>query len=233
VRSGLVPDPEWWLANRHERWTAGLTVNYGIGQGSLIVTPLQLATMAARIGNNGRAVVPRLVREGAGAVDPAQPPVLPDLSPVHLAAIRQGMFGVANEGGGTAVRAGNMIRLARRPDGVIVDAAAAPPGSAPVQIAGKTGTAQSRVITAAERSRGVIRDADLPWHLRDHALFVSFGPWDNPRYAAAVVMEHGGHINPQLDAAPISAMILRQTFLRDPSNRAPARLAQLEGESRA
>jgi penicillin-binding protein 2 len=143
------------------------------------------------------------------------------------------MFGVANEGGGTAVRAGNMIRLARRPDGVIVDAAAAPPGSAPVQIAGKTGTAQSRVITAAERSRGVIRDADLPWHLRDHALFVSFGPWDNPRYAAAVVMEHGGHINPQLDAAPISAMILRQTFLRDPSNRAPARLAQLEGESRA
>jgi penicillin-binding protein 2 len=150
-----------------------------------------------------------------------------------LAAIRQGMFGVANESGGTATRAGNMIRLMRRPDGVIVDAEAAPPGSTPIQIAGKTGTAQARVISAAERARGVIRDADLPWRLRDHALFVSFGPYDNPRYAAAVVMEHGGHINPMLDASPISAMIMRQTFLRDPSNRAPARLAQLEARVRA
>lgn len=233
VQRGLVPDPDWWFANRHERWTAGLTVNYGIGQGSLIVTPLQLATMAARIANNGRTVVPRLVREAPGVRDPAAPAVLPDLAPEHLAAIRLGMFGVANEGGGTATRAGNMIGLMRRPDGVIVEAAAAPPGSTPVQIAGKTGTAQSRVITAAERARGVMRDADLPWRLRDHALFVSFGPYDNPRYAAAVVMEHGGHINPQLDAAPISAMIMRQAFLRDPSNRRGARLAELEAGVRA
>jgi penicillin-binding protein 2 len=228
VARGIVPDPEWWLAHRHERWTAGLTVNYGIGQGSLVVTPLQLATMAARIANNGRAVAPRLVREAPGVGDPPQPPILPDISPEHLAAIRQGMFGVANEGGGTALRAGNMIQLMRRPDGVIVEAVGAPPGSTPVQIAGKTGTAQARVITAAERARGVIRDADLPWRLRDHALFVSFGPYDRPRYAAAVVLEHGGHVNPLLDAAPISAMILRQAFLRDPSNRPPARLAQLE-----
>jgi penicillin-binding protein 2 len=233
VAAGLVPDPEWWLANRGERWTAGLTVNYGIGQGSLVVTPLQLATMAARIANNGRAVAPRLVREAPGVTDPPTPPGLPDVSAEHLAAIRQGMFGVANEGGGTALRAGNMIQLMRRPDGVIVEAALAPPGSTPVQIAGKTGTAQARVITAAERARGVMRDADLPWRLRDHALFVSFGPYDNPRYAAAVVLEHGGHINPQLDAAPISAMILRQALLRDPSNRPPARLAQLEAGSRA
>jgi penicillin-binding protein 2 len=64
--------------------------------------------------------------------------------------------------------------------------------------------------------------------LRDNALFISFGPWDNPRYACAVVIEHGGHMNPLQDASPISAMILRETFLRDPANRPSARLAQLE-----
>ncbi|QGZ95867.1 penicillin-binding protein 2 [Terricaulis silvestris] len=233
VQRGLVPDPEWWLANRHERWTAGLTVNYGIGQGSLVVTPLQLATMAARIANNGRAVLPRLVREAPGVTDPPTPAILPDISPEHLLAIRQGMFGVANEGGGTATRAGNMIQCVRRPDGVIIDAAGAPPGCTPVQIAGKTGTAQARVITAAERAGGVRHDSELPWRLRDHALFVSFGPYDNPRYAAAVVMEHGGHLNYQLDASPITAMILRQAFLRDTANRPPARLAQLEAGTRA
>jgi penicillin-binding protein 2 len=184
--------------------------------------------MAARIANNGREVIPRLVREAPGVIDPPQPRTMTGISPEHLAAIRHGMFGVCNEPGGTAIRAGLMIQCVRRPDGAIVDAAQGQPGWTPIQIAGKTGTSQARVITAAERARGVMRDADLPWHLRDNALFVSFGPWDAPRYACAVVLEHGGHINPLLDAAPISAMILRQTFLRDPANRSAARLAQLE-----
>lgn len=231
VEDGLVPDPDWWFANRHERWTAGLTVNYGIGQGSLLVTPLQLCCMAARVANNGKAVKPRLVREAPGVVEPGAPRDLEGIAPEHLSAIRQGMFGVANEPGGTAMRAGNMIQCVRRPDGVIVEASGAPPGCTPVQIAGKTGTSQARVISAAERASGVRHDSQLPWHLRDNALFVSFGPWDDPRYACAVVMEHGGHLNPQLDAAPISAMILRQTFLRDPARRPPARLAALENRA--
>ncbi len=233
VATGLVPDPEWWFANRHERWTAGLTVNYGIGQGAMSATPLQLCVQAARIGNNGKRVAPRLVREAPGVTEPGQPPTMSDISPEHLAAIRQGMFGVCNEPGGTATRAGNMIQCVRRPDGKIVDAAGADPSWAKIQIAGKTGTSQARVISAAERARGVIRDADLPWRLRDNALFVSFGPWDNPRYACAVVIEHGGHMNPLLDASPISAMILRETFLRDPANRPASRLAQLEAATRA
>ncbi len=125
-----------------------------------------------------------------------------------------------------------MIALSRLPDGRVVDAAARTPDATPLQIAGKTGTSQARVITAAERARGVMRDADLPWRLRDNALFVSFGPWDNPRYACAVVIEHGGHMNPALDASPISARILRQAFLRDPGRRPPARLATLEPPQR-
>jgi penicillin-binding protein 2 len=228
VATGLVPDPDWWLAHRHERWTAGLTVNYGIGQGSLLATPLQLCVQAARIANNGKAVVPRLIREAPGVSQPHPPPTMGGIAAEHLASVRAGMFGVCNESGGTAVRAGAMIGLSRRPDGVIVDSAQAPPGSTSVQIAGKTGTSQVRVITAAERSRGVISNDQLPWALRDNALFISFGPFDNPRYACAVVIEHGGHTNLEFDAPIVTARVLRETFLRDPANRAAARLAALE-----
>jgi penicillin-binding protein 2 len=136
VEDGLVPDPDWWFAHRHERWTAGLTVNYGIGQGAMLATPLQLCVQAARIANNGKAVIPRLIREAPGVTQPGQPPTMHDIAPEHLAAIRQGMFGVCNEPGGTATRAGNMIQCVRRPDGKIVDAAQAQPGWAPIQIAG-------------------------------------------------------------------------------------------------
>jgi penicillin-binding protein 2 len=225
VMAGLVPDPQWWQSHRHEQWSGGLTLNYGIGQGSLLVTPLQLCCQAARIANDGKAVRPRLVLEAPGVVAPGPPPTMAGIAAEHLAAVRAGMFGVCNEGGGTAIRAGLMIGLSRRPDGVIVDNAHAPPGSTPVQIAGKTGTSQVRIITAAERARGVINNANLPWALRDNALFISFGPFDNPRYACAVVIEHGGHTNPEFDAPVIAARVLRETFLRDPANRAAARLA--------
>jgi penicillin-binding protein 2 len=207
-------------------------VNYGIGQGSLLVTPLQLCCQVARIANDGKAVVPRLVREAPGVSQPATPPTMSGIAPEHLAAIRSGMFGVCNEGGGTATRAGVLIGLSRRPDGVVVDNAQAPPGSHPIQIAGKTGTSQVRIISAAERARGVINNANLPWALRDNALFISFGPWDNPRYACAVIIEHGGHTNPEFDAPVIAARVLRETFLRDPANRAAARLAALEPAER-
>jgi len=231
VNAGLIPDPTWWREHRHENWTGGLTVNYGIGQGAMSVSPLQLCVQAARIANNGKAVVPRLVREAPGFAEPGPPPTMTGISPEHLAQIRGGMFGVCNEPGGTATRAGTVINLSRRPDGVIVDRAAAPPGSTPIQIAGKTGTSQVRIITAAERSRGVISNANLPWALRDNALFISWGPYDNPRYACAVVIEHGGHTNPEFDAPMVTARTLRECFLRDPANRAAARLAQLEPTS--
>ncbi|HVZ99112.1 MAG TPA: penicillin-binding protein 2 [Caulobacterales bacterium] len=229
VEDGVVPDPAWMERVRHQPWTGGLTLNYGIGQGDLQVTPLQLVTMVARLGNGGRAVTPRLVREAPGfGQAPPQPPVIAGIAQEHLTAVRQGMFSVCNEGGGTATRAGSLINLKRRPDGVIVEAAEAPPGSTPVQIAGKTGTAQVRIITAAERARGVIGNAQLPWKLRDHALFVCFGPWDDPRYACAVVHEHGGHTSTLVDAPLIAAAVMREAFKRDPSRRQAASLAQLE-----
>ena len=79
-----------------------------------------------------------------------------------------------------------------------------------LQMAGKTGTSQVRRITAEERARGVTRNADLPWDRRDHALYVDFAPIDNPRFAVAVIVEHGG--GGSTTAAPIARDITLQAL---------------------
>lgn len=222
VRDGLIPDPTWWRENRGEEWTGGLTVNYGIGQGAMGVTPLQLAVMAARLGNNGLAVTPRLIREAPGIGDPPQPPHMSGIEAEYLARVRDGMFGVCNEPGGTAVRAG-ALELVRHPEtGAAVPLTPENRGWQPVQIAGKTGTAQVRAL-GANRGRHY---STIEWKYRDNALFCCFGPWHEPRYACAVVVEHGGAGSAV--AGPIAREIMRATLMRDPSKRAPARLAQLE-----
>jgi penicillin-binding protein 2 len=88
-----------------------------------------------------------------------------------------------------------------------------------VQMAGKTGTAQVRRITMSERQTGVLKNEELPWKYRDHALFVSFAPADNPRYACAVVVEHGG--GGSTVAAPIAKKVMEECLRLDPSRRHP------------
>lgn len=227
VVAGLVPDPVWWRENRNEGWTGGLTLNYGVGQGALQITPLQLAVVAARIGNNGRAVTPRLIREGAGMVDPPAPPNMSEIAPEHLAAIRDGMFGVCNEGGGTALSAGNLGLVYNPETGVAEPEGPHNRGWPRVQLAGKTGTAQVRALTAATRGQHY---STIEWRYRDNALFCCFGPYHDARYACAVVVEHGGAGSAV--AGPIARRIMRETILRDPARRAPARLATLEPSGR-
>jgi penicillin-binding protein 2 len=222
IRDGLIPDPVWWQENRHESWTGGLTVNYGIGQGAMGVTPLQLAVMAARLGNNGLAVRPRLVREAPGVAEPPQPPHMAGIEAEYLARVRDGMYGVCNEPGGTAVSAGR-VELMRHPEtGAAVPLTPENRTWQPVQIAGKTGTAQVRAL-GANRGRHF---STIEWKYRDNALFCCFAPWHEPRYACAVVVEHGGAGSAV--AGPIAREIMKATLMRDPSRRPPARLAQLE-----
>ena len=197
---GLVPDNDWKMRRYDKPWNVSETLNCSIGQGYLIANPLQLAVMTARIAS-GRMVMPRLILPEDGALDP----VFPDLGvpEEHLAVVRQGMFDVVNSGIGTA-------RGART--GV--------PG---LEVCGKTGTAQVRRITRAERRRGVMRNEDLPWKYRDHALFVAYAPAEIPRYAVSVIIEHG--IAGGRYAAPIARDVL--TFLHD-RDKAMAALAPVE-----
>ena len=197
-RYGTVPDSAWKLRKYHTKWTVADSLNASIGQGYVLTNPLQLAVMAARIAS-GRALRPSILADHIHADAPALP-----LQSEHLQTIHEAMWGVVN-GGGT----GGAARMVT-PD---------------VALAGKTGTAQVRRITMAERASGVLKNGALPFKLRDHALFQGFAPADNPRYAIAVVLEHGGHTVRNLDTPGIARDIMTYLFDRD---RALATLAQLE-----
>lgn len=195
ITEGIMPDKQWKLERHKQDWRIGDTINASIGQGYVLTSPLQLAVMTARIAS-GRAVSPRLVRMIRDQELPtADAPPL-DIPPEHLAAVRKGMYEVVNGERGTA-------KSSR-----IVEPTMA--------FAGKTGTSQVRNITAAERAAGVISNEDLPWNRRDHALFVGYAPYEAPRYAIAVVVEHGG--GGSTAAAPIARdVILRALYGETPS----------------
>lgn len=208
--TGNQPTRAWKQEKLGKPWQHGDTFNLGIGQGYMNATPLQLAIMTARIANGGHEVQPNLLLAAATPREELAPPparnklTTPSLrfNPQHIAIIRDGMNQVVNSGLGTA----NQLRL----DGQskLIEPA--------FRFAGKTGTAQVKRITERERELGITQ-AQLPWHLRHHALFVCFGPVDNPRYACAVIVEHG--MAGGATAGPIGRDVLLETMKRDPSRR--------------
>ena len=185
IRDGLMPTRDWKRAARNEPWNVGDSFNFGIGQGFSLATPLQLAVMTARLAS-GRAVEPRLITGVDGIETPLDAAPGLGLRPENLALMRDAMVAVVNERGGTAL--GSRIH----------DESGA--------MAGKTGTSQVRRITPAERARGVLRDDQLPWNRRNHALFVGYAPTVMPRYAIATIVEHGG--GGSRAAAPIARDVL-------------------------
>lgn len=186
-RYGTVPDSAWKLKKYHHPWTVADSLNASIGQGYVLANPLQLAVMASRIAS-GKILVPRLLANGPSGAQP-----LP-VSAEDLAVVRDAMYGVVNQGG-----TGGAARMYVQG----------------VAIAAKTGTAQVRRITMAERRTGVLKNASLPFKMRDHALLVCFAPADNPKYAAAIVLEHNGHTVRNLDAPLIGRDIMTYMFDRD------------------
>ncbi len=178
-RYGTIPDPEWMMRKYHRKWQGYDTVNMSIGQGMVLINPLQVAVMASRLAT-GKRVIPRLLKNKA-IVPQAELEVGQD----HLDFIRKAMWGVVDHG--TAAAAKFPI-----PD---------------IQMAGKTGTAQTHNLSASERGNYT----SATWKLRDHSLFMAFLPFDNPRYAAGTVVEHGGF------GAAVAAPLIRDTltFLYD------------------
>lgn len=201
-KKGVVPDRDWKRAYfagnpENQSWFQGETLSCIVGQGYVTSTPLQLAVMSARLAT-GRKVRPRLVRAVGDLVLPEPQAPLIDVDQDHLGVVRAGMNAVVNEYG-TAARS----RL-EDPDW---------------QMAGKTGTSQVYRITAEDRAKGLAKPEDLPWGRRDHALFVSFMPYENPRYACSVVVEHG--IGGSRAAGPKARDIMRAVAEKDPASKTP------------
>ena len=189
VAGGLAPDRQWKAEVRGEDWRIGDTVNASIGQGYVLASPLQLAVMSARLAT-GRLVTPRLVKSINGIEQPSGMGESLGINENMLRRCRASMDAVVNHRRGTATRSR-----------IVAEG---------FEMAGKTGTSQVRRITAEERARGVTRNEDLPWERRDHALFVSFAPVETPRFAVAVVVEHGG--GGSTAAAPIARDVMLQAL---------------------
>jgi penicillin-binding protein 2 len=212
-RKGLVGSREWKKKafKRDPVWHPGDSVPYGIGQGYINVNALQLAVMCARLANGKRALNPRLVKSVGGADQPHGDAVADLPFPAeHIAIVRDGMAAVANDPTGGAYKQSQL-------------------GLGDVLMAGKTGTAQVRQYsqTGSRSNQGV------PWRLKDHNLFIAFAPYDNPRYAMSVLVEHGGLFGSSA-AAPRAREVMRVALLKDPEIRArierPTPLPSLEPE---
>jgi penicillin-binding protein 2 len=162
-KSGNIPTPEWKMKRFKQRWSGGDTINYAIGQGYVLSTPLQLAVMMARMASN-KKVLPRLfVPEGEEKPEFENIGISSELMRVNIEA----MSAVVNSQHGTA--------YAKR----ISDTR--------FMMGGKTGTSQVRKILQRGQNQSL-----LPWEARHHALFVGFAPIDKPKYACCVAIEHGG-----------------------------------------
>ena len=186
-KKGLIPTTAWKLKRFGKKWFPGETLPVAIGQGYVLMTPIQLASMVATVANEGTIYRPHLVKR---VVDPDgktikefSPEVLgtTGISPASFRKVKQGLYAVVNDPGGTGANA-------RLWD---------------VKVAGKTGTSQ--VVKLGED-----RKKAVAYQYKDHGLFVAFAPFDKPEIAVAVVVEHGG--GGGAVAAPIAGKILRSYF---------------------
>lgn len=191
ISKGLMPTKTWKSETFGQRWLTGDTLNAGIGQGYILTTPIQLTLMTARIAT-GNLIIPKLISAMNGVQALNQKFQKLDIPERVLREIRNGMAAAVNDRDGTGYKSR------------IIDK--------DYRLAGKTGTAQVRRITSLEREEGVTKNENLPWEKRDHALFTGYAPFNKPKYAVSVIVEHGG--SGSRVAAPIARDILLFAFHR-------------------
>ena len=208
-RSGLVPDTKWKLRNIGRGWVLGETLISGIGQGYFQSTPIQLCLMMAQFANGGYEIKPRIIDDKY-----ALQPIIDAwrhefvsknnnldvfgsglkklyINQENIKFVLDALYGATNEPMGTSYRSRH-----NKPEYVY---------------AGKTGTSQIRTITPEERELK-LKNKDLPYEKRDHALFIAFAPYKKPRYAISVVIEHGG--TGSSAAAPIAKKVIKKVLDR-------------------
>ena len=218
-KSGVVPSTKWKLKNIGKGWVLGETLLTGIGQGYIQSTPIELCLMVAQIANGGFKILPRIIDDGKIIYEDIKTNIENRMKEIELQSneefksvgdemdllnteavnikplfrnfenvkfVNEAMYAVVNEWPGTAF--GSRLKNEK------------------YQFAGKTGTSQVKRITEEEREKE-IKNKDKPYEDRDHAVFVGFAPYKNPRYAISVLIEHGG--SGSSGAAPLAKRIFK------------------------
>ncbi len=185
-KNGLVPNTEWKKNVIGRNWLLGETIITGIGQGYIQTTPIQLCLMTAQIANGGHKIYPKLVIDDNLSFENDKFISLVN-SKKHIKFIQEAMFSSTNEIRGTSYKS--------RID------------DPKYQFAGKTGTAQVKRITDRDRELD-LKTSEIPYEERDHALYVAFGPYKNPRYALSILIEHGG--SGGSNAAPLAKKLFKE-----------------------
>ena len=194
-QTGLVPTTQWKLKNIGRGWVLGETLLAGIGQGYFQSTPIQLCLMTAQLANGGYKIKPKIIYN-----EQALQHTIEDKeerfrqlyrNQENIKFVLDAQFGATNEPMGTSYRSRHV--------------------KSEYIFAGKTGTSQTRSITAEERELK-LKQKDLPYKRRDHALFTAFAPYKNPRYAFSVVIEHGG--TGSSAAAPLAKKLIKKVIDR-------------------
>ena len=194
-KKGLVPTTKWKLKNIGKGWVLGETLLAGIGQGYFQATPIQLCLMSAQLANGGHKIEPKIIYNEktsqftSGIMRNQFEKLYRNKENVKF--VLDAQFGANNEPMGTSYRSRHI--------------------KSEYIYAGKTGTSQIRSITAEER-RLKIKQKDLPYKRRDHALFIAFAPYKNPKYAISIVIEHGG--TGSSSAAPIAKKLVKKVLDR-------------------
>jgi len=185
-KDGLIPNTQWKKNALGKGWLLGETIITGIGQGYIQTTPIQLCLMTAQIANGGYKIYPKIVIDGKDKIKPSDyyTPLYKNSKNIRI--IQDAMFSSTNEVMGTSYRS--------RID------------NPKYQFAGKTGTAQVKKITERERELD-LKTSEIPYEQRDHALYIAYGPYVNPRYALSIVVEHGG--NGSTTAAPMAKKLFK------------------------
>ena len=216
-KKGLIPDTKWKINNLGKGWVIGETLITGIGQGYTQTTPLQLCQMTAQLANGGFKIYPKIIvdensktveqimsimnensknldKENNGLIDASELLGFKNKkeheslfrNPRNIKLVREAMFASTNEVGGTSYS--SRIKDLK------------------YQFAGKTGTSQVKRITKEARELD-LKTSEIPYDERDHALYIAFGPYKNPRYAVSIVIEHGG--SGSSTAAPIAKKLFK------------------------
>jgi len=177
-KTGIIPNKKWKKEKKGESWYAGETLICAIGQGFVLTNPFQLAVMTSIIASNGKIIEPTIIKGNGVSFKTS------DKYSKEIKIIKKAMFKVVNENKGTAFKS----KLEN------------------VKFSGKTGTSQVRRISLSERESDDFREKEQEWKNRDHALFVGYMPYDDPKYAISVIIEHGG------SGASTAAPIAKQVF---------------------